>query len=303
MIRAILNLRAGVAARRAREALEEARRLWPDLEVTATEGPGHAEPLAREAVARGDTRLLVAGGDGTVNEAAAALLGTGVALGVVPTGSGNGLARTLGIPLRPRRALEALARAETRRMDVGTANGRPFLNVAGAGFDAVVGAEFQRHGRRGGRRGVLTYVRLAFGVLSHYRSGRWSLAADEHRFEGRAFLVAFGNGRQYGGGAVIAPGARLDDGLLDIVLVEERTVAGIALNAHRLYTGTLTRWSGYRHLAAASALLTGDGPFPFHRDGEPDGPTDRLEIALRPRALSVLVPAAAAGRSGGPFRP
>ncbi|HKC12270.1 MAG TPA: diacylglycerol kinase family protein, partial [Vicinamibacteria bacterium] len=138
-VRAILNPRAGVDAGRALETLRRGRPSWPELTVRLTEGPRNARELAREAVAEGTDLLLVAGGDGTVNEAAQGMIGSETMLGVVPMGSGNGLARSLGIPLHPGQALSALEAGVPRRMDVGLVNGEPFLNVAGAGFDAAVG--------------------------------------------------------------------------------------------------------------------------------------------------------------------
>jgi YegS/Rv2252/BmrU family lipid kinase len=299
---AILNPRAGVAARRALDAVRRGRPAWGELEVKETAGPGDARRWAEEAAREGVDLLLVAGGDGTANEAAWGLLGSGTTLGLVPVGSGNGLARTLGIPLRPDRALECLEGGVRRRMDVGLVNGRPFLNVSGAGFDAAVGAEFHARGRRGGRRGVFTYVWLSLGASLRYRSERWSLQAGEHTFEGRALIVAFVNGRQYGGAAVIAPGARLDDGLLDIVVVEDAPVAEILANAPRLFLGGIERFRRYRRLAAATAILTGAVPAMFHRDGEPEPAADRLEVRVDPRALSVLVPRATAEDPNGPFR-
>jgi YegS/Rv2252/BmrU family lipid kinase len=296
-----LNPRAGVAARRALEAVRRGRPRWGEVGVKVTTGPGDARQWAEEAAKDGVDLLLVAGGDGTANEAAWGLLGSGTTLGLVPVGSGNGLARTLGIPLRPERALACLEDGVGRRMDVGMVNGRPFLNVAGAGFDAAVGAEFHARGRRGGRRGVFTYVWLSLGESLRYRPQQWTLQAGAHAFEGRALLVAFVNGRQYGGAAVIAPGARLDDGLLDIVVVEDAPVAEILANAPRLFLGGIERFRRYRRLAAPAAVLTGATPAPFHRDGEPEPAADRLEVSLTPRALSVLVPRATAEDPRGPF--
>jgi YegS/Rv2252/BmrU family lipid kinase len=298
---AILNPRAGVAARRALEAVRRGRPAWGEVEVKVTAGPGDARRWAEEAARDRTDLLLVAGGDGTANEAAWGLLGSDTTLGLVPVGSGNGLARTLGIPLRPDRALESLEGGVRRRMDVGLVNDRPFLNVSGAGFDATVGARFHARGRLGGRRGVFTYVWLSLGESLRYRSERWSLQAGEHTFEGRALLVAFVNGRQYGGAAVIAPGARLDDGLLDIVVVEDAPVAEILANAPRLFLGGIERFRRYRRLAAATAVLTCATPALFHRDGEPEPAADRLEVRVDPRALSVLVPRATAENPDGPF--
>jgi diacylglycerol kinase (ATP) len=298
----ILNPRAGLAAERARAALARSP-AWRSAEVTVTAAPGDARRLAAEAAGAGAETVLAVGGDGTANEAAGGLLGTGTAFGLVPMGSGNGLARTLGIPLTPDRALAVLAEAVPRAMDVGMINGRPFLNVAGAGFDAQVGLDFHEHGRRGGRRGVFTYVWLSVRRALGYRAETWVLEAGEHRFEGRAFVVAFVNGRQYGGGAILAPGARLDDGLLDVVVVEDAPWFELTWNAARLFTGGIEGYRRYRHFPAATAVLTAAGPAPHHRDGEPEEPATRLEVSVQPRALRMLVPRATADDPRGPFGP
>lgn len=298
--RAILNPRAGLAAARALRALERHPR-FRGIEVRVTAARGDARAFAAEAAAAGHEVVLSIGGDGTANEAAWGLLGSETALGLVPMGSGNGLARTLGIPLRPAPALDALSRGVRRRMDVGMINGRPFLNVAGAGFDAQVGADFHAHGLRGGRRGVMTYVRLSLVRTWSYRAEEWRLEAGEGRFEGRALVIAFVNGRQYGGGAVVAPGARLDDGLLDVVVIEDAPRLEIAWNATRLFLGGIEQFRRYRHLAARTAVLSSSGPFPHHRDGEPEGGSGRVEVTVQPLALAILVPEPTALDPKGPF--
>ncbi|HYU42151.1 MAG TPA: YegS/Rv2252/BmrU family lipid kinase [Vicinamibacteria bacterium] len=299
---AILNPRAGLAAARARAALERSAH-WRGMEVRLTTAPGDARRFASAAAAAGAEIVLAIGGDGTANETAWGLLGTTAALGLVPMGSGNGLARTLGIPLKPDAALAVLAGAVPRAMDVGMVNGRPFLNVAGAGFDAQVGLDFHEHGRRGGRRGVFTYVWLSVLRTLNYRAESWALDAGAEKFEGRAYIVAFVNGRQYGGGAVLVPGARLDDGLLDIVVIEDAPALEIAWNAQRLFFGTLAQYRRYRHIASSTAVLSATGTVPYHRDGEPESAPGRLEASVLPRALRILVPRATASDSRGPFEP
>lgn len=299
---AILNPRAGVASQRAHAALLRSAH-WREVTVRITAAAGDARAFAQEAAGDGCDLVLSMGGDGTANETAWGLIGSRTALGVVPVGSGNGLARTLGIPMGPDAALALLAGAVLRRMDVGTINGRPFLNVAGAGFDAQVGVDFHEHGRRGGKRGILTYVRLSLRRTLSYRAAEWRLQAGEESFAGRAMIVAFVNGRQYGAGAVLAPGARLDDGLLDVVILEEAPALEMVWNATRLFLGTIEAYRRYRHMAAASATLTAEGPFDFHRDGEPEPATGRLEVGVLPLALRVLVPRAVAGSPTGPFGP
>jgi len=299
--RAIVNPQAGVAARRSLEALRNPPPALRGVELRLTEAPGHALSLAREAVAAGCELVLVAGGDGTVNEAAHALVGSAQAtLALVPVGSGNGLARALGIPLRPEAALEALATGIPRSMDVGLINGRLFLNVAGAGLDAAIGEAFQARGREGGRRGILSYVTLSLRHAFRYPSRHWQLEADGLSQPLQARVVTFANGPQYGAGAVIAPGARLDDGRFDVVAFDPRSVAELVVTGARLFLGGLERSRAYRRITTRSAVLSGPA-VPHHRDGEPEAAAERYEVRLEPRALRVLVPRATAQDPGGPF--
>ena len=297
---AVLNPRAGLAALRALAALERSPE-WKDVPVHVTTRPGEARDVAARAAADGVKLVLSMGGDGTANEVAWGLLGTGTALGLVPMGSGNGLARVLGIPLVPHHALRMLATAVERHMDVGTANGRPFLNVSGAGFDAEIGADFHEHGRKGGRRGIFTYVRLSLRKTWTYEAEDWVLEVGAERFEGRALVIAFMNGQQYGGGAVLAPGARLDDGLLDVVVIEDAPRFEVAWNATRLFLGGIERFKRYRRFPAASATLRTTRPFLHHRDGEPEDPQESVEYRLQPAALRILVPQATVDDPRGPF--
>lgn len=297
----IANPRAGVAARAALEAIQSAQGLWRGLELAITESRGHARELAARAAANGCEIIIACGGDGTINEVAWGLLGTGATLGVLPAGSGNGLARTLGIPRHPIRALAVLARCVTRFMDVGMVNDKPFLNVAGAGFDAAVGLAFDEHGRGGGRRGLFTYFRVGLKTALGYREVQASLSAGTETWQRPALLVAFANGRQYGGGAVIAPRAQLDDGLLDVVAVEAASAPEMMWHAARMYLGQVEGVRRYSHYPTSDAVLTTEVPVVFHRDGEPEAATQRLTIGVKPRALRVLVPSEWARQPRGPF--
>jgi YegS/Rv2252/BmrU family lipid kinase len=300
-VRAILNPRAGVAAHRTREAVERGRPSWKDYAVYLTREPEHATSLAREAVAAGADLVVAVGGDGTVNEVARGLVDSPAALGIVPVGSGNGLARALRIPLQPGPALAALESGARRRMDVGTLNGRPFLNVAGAGFDAAVGHAFHERGRRGGRRGLLGYVRLSLLELRAYRPRRLTLEVPPDRLDLAVFVLTFANGPQYGSGAVINPGAKLDDGRLEVVAFESGPLWRTLAAAPLLFTGGLERAAGYRRLRGASATLTASEPVELHCDGDPVAAESRVEVGLLPRALQIVVPAAAASDPRGPF--
>jgi YegS/Rv2252/BmrU family lipid kinase len=300
-VRAILNPRAGVAARGTREAVERGRPSWRDYAVYMTREPGHATALARDAVAAGADLVLAVGGDGTVNEVARGLLGSAAALGIVPVGSGNGLARALRIPLPPAEALAALEASPRCRIDVGELNARPFLNVAGLGFDAAVGHAFHERGRRGGRRGLLGYVRLSLLELRRFRPPRVALQAGGETVDVDAFVVTFANGPQYGSGAVINPGGKLDDGRLETVVFEAGPLWRTLAAAPLMFLGGLERSAGYRRFSGTSAIVTARSPVPVHRDGDPEAPVDRVEVRLRPRALEVVVPAATLVDPAGPL--
>ena len=151
-VRAILNPRAGVSRDEARRAAERGHPRWNDFDLSVTEGPGHATELARAAAAAGAELVLSVGGDGTANEVARGLIGTAAALGIVPAGSGNGLARALRIPLRPGPALDAIETGVRRRIDVGLLDGQPFPERGGHRL------------RRGGRAGPFTTAAGAAGA-------------------------------------------------------------------------------------------------------------------------------------------
>ena len=300
-VRAILNPRAGVAAQRTRDAVERGRPTWKDYAVYLTREAGHATELAREAVTAGADLVVAVGGDGTVNEVAQGLIDSPAALGIVPVGSGNGLARALRIPLRPEPALAALESGARRRMDVGFLNGRPFLNVAGVGFDAVVGHAFHERGKRGGRRGFLGYVRLCLLELRTYRAPRLAIEVPPERLELEAFVLTFANGPQYGAGAVINPGAKLDDGKLEVVAFEQAPLWRLVATGSRMFLGGLERSAGYRRLSGAAATVAAGSPLAVHCDGDPSEAAARIEVVLRPGALEIVAPSATVSDPDGPF--
>lgn len=300
-VRAILNPRAGVSREEARRAAERGHPRWSDFDLYVTEGPGHATELARAAVAAGAELVLAVGGDGTANEVARGLLGSSAALGIVPMGSGNGLARALGIPRQPARALDALDAGVRRLIDVGFLNGQPFLNVAGAGFDAAVGLAFHESGRRGGRRGLLGYVRLSLRELARYRAPRLVIETETERLETQPFVLTFANGPQYGSGAVINPGGKLDDGRLELVVFDDRPLPYILAAAPRLFLGGLERMAGYRRLRTQRVTVTAERPLPLHRDGDPAAAAEQIEVSLQPLALAVVVPIATLNARAGPL--
>jgi diacylglycerol kinase (ATP) len=273
------------ARRRAERASAVLVSSGADGEIFVTERKGHARELATGAVARG-ARLVVAwGGDGTVNEVASALVFTRAALAIVPSGSGNGLARELGVARQPERAiLQALA-ATPKPIDAGELGGRMFFSVAGVGFDAHVAACFDRD--LGGRRGLIGYARITMRELFSYRAGDYRVTGDVHRLAKRAILVTLANSAQFGNGARVAPNARVDDGRLDLVVFEESSRAATVCALPRLFTGSAGRMPGVSIQPVTSVTIESDTPMTFHVDGEPVTGGAQLAARVHPGALLV----------------
>jgi len=255
-------------------------------EIFVTERKGHARELTLAAIARG-CRLVVAwGGDGTVNEIGSALIGTSASLGIIPAGSGNGLARDLAIPRQPDRALTGALRATPRPIDAGRFGGRVFFNLAGVGFDARVAASFDRG--QGGR-GFSGYMKIAAAELFRYRPERYRIGGGARVRTPTALLITVANGSQFGNGMQIAPGARLDDGRLDLVVFEEtsrlRTIGALP----RLFAGRAAGARGFSIERIEQATIDCDRPMLFHVDGEPIEGGTRLEAQVLPAALRVCV--------------
>jgi len=269
---------------RTANAVLAARRI--DGEVHVTERPGHARELAAAAARRGDRLVIAWGGDGTINEVASALAFGGPALGMVAAGSGNGLARELGVPRRAEDAIGHALDAVPRAIDVGAIGDRLFVNLAGIGVDAHVASQFNRPGHR---RGFLGYIGITIRTLREYVPVRYRITAPNCTIETRAVLVTLANSAQFGNGARIAPGARVDDGLLDLVVVEERSRMRTIFSVPRLFNDTVARIPGCRIEKIREATIEADQPMTFQVDGEPvDGGTS-LHARVHPGALRIAL--------------
>ena len=209
-------------------------------EVFVTEGVGHARELAKAAVKRGARLVLAWGGDGTINEVASALAFDEVPMGIVPAGSGNGLARELGVHPRPERAIADALAAEPRPMDLGEIDGHLFANIAGIGFDAHVASCFASSTRRG----LVSYAGITMRALTTYKPRHYRITSGDEVTEVQAVLVTVANSAQFGNGARIAPGALLDDGWLDLVVVPERSRVRTVCHMPRLFNGTVQKIPG-----------------------------------------------------------
>ncbi len=258
-----------------------------DVQVTVTLGPGHATDVAGAAAASGTELVVAWGGDGTMNEVARALAFGPVALAIVPAGSGNGLARDLGVPLEADAALALAATGRRRRIDAGEVNGQLFFNVAGVGLDARVAGVFAD---RKGRRGLSRYVQVGTRELLRYQAQSYDLEWDGGASSGRKLFVALANSRQYGSHGCIAPAARLDDGRFDIVVVDDQPLWRVLTRVPAFFSGTLTPGGGVHMSTFVRARIATSGALDVHLDGEPATLASPLEIRVHPQALTVVGP-------------
>lgn len=293
----VLNPHAGRNRRRPtlRSDLEKFIRTHRlDAVVAPTTGPGHATELAHAALAAHCARIVAVGGDGTLNEVAQALVGTPAVLALLPCGSGNGLALHLGLPTQVGPALRLLVdpAAQPLAIDTGTANGHPFFNAMGLGFDAEISQRFNRLKHRG----LAAYVRTVAGALGTFAPERVAIASRGTTFEATASLVAVGNSDQYGNQAIIAPGARVSDGLLNLTVIPDLNLVGCAAVALRLFRGNLDRFPGVVTSVAESFTIRREHPGLIHTDGETHATAATVHVAVRAASLRILVPPETAAR-------
>ena len=280
--------RRGTGAERAELAARTLDRLGANGDIRLTERAGHAHELALEA-AGSDADLVIAwGGDGTINEVGRALVqrddagAPTPALGIIPGGSGNGLARELGIPFDPAQAIERALRAKARRVDAGELGDRLFFNVAGIGLDAHVAALVST---RVHHRGLLPYLTASAGDLLRYRPIDYTIDIDGRGTKTSALVLAFANSKQWGFGAHIAPGADLEDGLLDFVVVHGRGFLGNMMRVPALFLRRVDRQSGIDTHRVREVAVRSREAMLFHVDGEAVQGSDTLIARAHPGAL------------------
>ncbi|MBC8009511.1 MAG: diacylglycerol kinase family lipid kinase, partial [Burkholderiales bacterium] len=256
--------------------------------VVPTERPRHATELARRALDEGCELIVAIGGDGTMNEVASALIGTPAALGLIPCGSGNGLGRHLGIPGPGKGAFRALLEGHRRVIDTGIADGHPFFNAMGLGFDAEISARFNALASRG----LPAYARTTLRALASYRPDEYTITADASPpVRTPAWIAAVANSDQYGNDCYIAPGARVDDGLLDLTVIRRLTFLNAIPLAVRLFAGSVGDSPAVTRLRAARFVLERSAPGLLHTDGEVRPCGARIEVRVIPASLRIAVPA------------
>jgi len=281
-IRFIINPMSGTGKQRGIEQCI-AKHL-ENYEIFYTKKAGDASRLSKEAVNNNIAAVIAVGGDGTVNECLSGLVNTKTALGVIPCGSGNGFAYHIGMKRKIEQAIIQLKDTRIEQIDSCSANGAPFINVSGIGFDAHIANLF--NGLK--ERGFINYVRLILKELS-YKPQKYTLSYDGTQKKVDAYMIAFANASQYGNDARISPMADIKDGLLDFVIVKNFPKWRIPLFLFKIVTGK-AHLSRYVEIIRSKSMQINADNTLLHLDGEPYKADNPVKIKLIPKSLKILIP-------------
>lgn len=245
---------------------------------------GHAYELSAAALAQDVDIVVAVGGDGTINEVASALLGTGKSMGIIPCGSGNGLARALGIPLKNSKAVARLNSLQAFRIDSGLFNGKNFFNMAGIGFDAQISMRFAEDATRG----LKGYVKTTFSEIAQYRPEQYVIEIDNRLYEREAFMISIANSSQFGNNAHVSPFASLNDGLLDVCIIKPFPLYHFPVMGYHMFSKTAHKSKFVEIVRGKKIRIIREKEGAIHLDGEPQIMGTEINIEIKPLSLSVL---------------
>ncbi|MDR2496326.1 MAG: diacylglycerol kinase family lipid kinase [Tannerellaceae bacterium] len=292
---AIINPISGIGSKRKIPGMIEKMCASAGCEcsIAFSEYAGHARQITRRAIESGAGIIIAVGGDGTVNEVATSMVHSDVVLGIIPRGSGNGLARELHIPMDTHRALELIMKGHVSTIDGCRANEHIFFTTCGLGFDATVSQKFaaEKH------RGSLTYVRRTITEYLYYKPEVYELRIGRRAVKETAFLVACANASQYGNNAYIAPNADVADGKIDVTILAPFTPLEVPSLAFQLFTKNIEKNSKIRTFQTTQLSIVRQSRGVMHLDGDPVMADAEINISVVPKALKVFAPDNIAGQS------
>ncbi len=257
-----------------------------DYDISYTNAPEHATEICIEAVAQNYDAVVAVGGDGSINEIAKGIMGSDIVLGVIPTGSGNGLARHLHIPFNINDAIAVINNYKTQKIDTATINDRLFVSIAGVGFDALVANKFAKCKRRG----FWSYFKVTFKEYPRYKPKKYVITLDGIIIKRRALLISFANSNQFGYNTSIAPEAQINDGLLDICILKKVPVIKAPFYAHLLFNKRLDKTKYLEVIKAKEINILRKKNNKIHIDGDSLKLTTELNIRINPLSLNVIIP-------------
>ena len=258
-----------------------------DIHIFVTGYVGHATEIAQKAVLKKVDYVIAVGGDGTVNEVAKVLVDTDVIFGIIPSGSGNGLARELHIPLNISKAIEILKENNVKRIDYGVANGQIFFCTCGVGFDALISEKALEKPSRG----KLMYAQSIISSLLNFKPQKYKITTSQGVYEDKAFLVTCANASQYGNDAFIAPHADIQDGKMNLAIVKPLSAVEVTQAAIQIFTKNIGNNAKLVEFITSDAVIERESDGYMHLDGNAAYTDKRVEVKIVPKGLSVLVPA------------
>jgi len=260
-----------------------------DYDIRPTAYRGNAAEIAAKCVEAGRDIVVAVGGDGTINEVARSLTHKDTALGIIPCGSGNGLARHLCLPMDWRKAIEIINACRIESFDYGVINDLPFFCTCGMGFDAFISLKFAE----AGKRGPITYVENVLKEGLKYKPETYEIIDESGINRYKAFLIACANASQYGNNAYIAPGATMKDGEMDVIIMEPFDVLDAPQIAADLFMKTLGNNSKIKAFRAKSIRIRRSEPGAIHYDGDPIVTGTDIEIHMEHQGIRILTNPAA----------
>ena len=255
-----------------------------DADIIFTEYAGHAAEIASRCADEGYDICVAVGGDGTVNEVARSLVHRQTALGIIPCGSGNGLARHLCLPMDPKRAVEIINVAQIEAFDYGIINALPFFCTCGMGFDAFISLKFAESGKRG----PITYVENVLREGLKYKPETYEVESDDGKHRYKAFLIACANASQYGNNAYIAPGATMKDGEMDVIIMEPFDALEAPQIAADLFMKTLANNSRIKTFRTQRLHIHRKSPGAIHYDGDPIMTGTDIDVSIEHLGLRIV---------------
>ncbi|MBQ7424080.1 MAG: diacylglycerol kinase family lipid kinase [Prevotella sp.] len=256
-----------------------------EYEIIETQYAGHASIIAEEAKNKGIDIVVAVGGDGTVNEVARAIINSQTALGIIPCGSGNGLARHLMLPLNVKKSIEVINYGEIHNLDYGVINSHPFFCTCGMGFDAFISMKFSE----AGKRGPVTYVENVLKEGLKYKPETYEIIDEEGTRHYKAFLISCANASQYGNNAYIAPQASMSDGLLDVIIMEPFDILEAPQVAIEMMNKTLDKNQKIKTFRTKHITIHRQNPGYIHYDGDPIMTDADVDIKLVSKGIRIVV--------------
>ncbi len=255
----------------------------PDIKYT--EYAGHASEISKKAVGEYDIVVAV-GGDGSVNEVSRGLINSDTILAVIPTGSGNGFARHLKLPLNPEKAIKVINNLNIKTIDTAQINNVSFVNVAGTGYDAEMGYNFSKLKKRG----FSGYAKVVISSFHLLKGKAMRIRVDKKEIENTFFLVTFANGSQFGLNAKISPFSKVDDRIAEVITIKKFPIFTVPFIALKLFTGKIHKSKYVKIYNASELKISVTGETIVHADGEPFKINKTIEIKIIPKSLKIIVP-------------